>query len=345
MMEWLILGIISKHMEEKKAIRSSQHRFTKGKSCLTNLIAFYNGMTGWIDEGRVVDVVYLDFSKAFDSISHSILIAKVRNYGLDEWTVRWIENCLKDRAQRVMISGRQSSWRSVTSGVPQGLVLAPFLFNIFINDLDEGIECILSKFADETNLGGMADTPEGCAVQSHASIATSRGPAIKFHALAFSPRINTSSLEKDLGVLVDCQPNMSEQCAQGAKKATSILACIRNSVMNRTQEVIVPLYSALVRPHLEYCVQFWAPHNKKDIEVLEWVQRRATKLVKGLENNSYDKRLRELGLFSLEKRKLRGDLIALHSYLKGGCGEMGVGLFSQVTGNRTRENSLKLHQV
>ncbi|CAM5085619.1 unnamed protein product [Eretmochelys imbricata] len=282
--------------------------------------------------------------------------------GINMKIERWIRNWLTGRLQQVLLKGELSCWREVTSGVPQGLVLGPILFNLLITDLSTKSWSVLIKFADDTKLGGIASLEsDRDIIQEDLDdlLNWSNSNRMKFNSEKckvmhlginnknFSCKLGTHQLEvteeeKDLGVLVDHRMTMSSQCDVAVKNGNVVLGCIRQGISSRDKEVLVPLYKALVRPHLEYCVQFWSPMFKKDEFKLEQVQRRTTWMIQGIENLSYERRLKELGLFSLTKRRLRGDMIALYKYIRGINTGEGEELFKLSTNVDTRTNGYKL---
>jgi len=361
-LERIIRDRIYSYLERNELIGDSQHGFVKGRSCLTNLIEFFEKVTKEVDGGKAVDVVYMDFSKAFDKVAHGGLLQKMKMYGIEGDLANWIRNWLADRRQRVVVDGRYSSWSSVTSGVPQGSVLGPLLFVIFINDLDEGIEGWISKFADDTKVGGVVDSEEGCyrlqrdldKLQSWAERWQMEFNVEKCEVMHFGRNnkcveyrangrtLNSVDEQRDLGVYVHRSLKVGSQVDKVVKKAYGVLAFIGRGIEFRSRNVMLQLYKTLVRPHLEYCVQFWSPHYKKDVEALERVQRRFTRMLPGMEGRSYEERLRDLRLFSLERRRLRGDLIEAYKMIRGLDRVDSDSLFPRMEKASTRGHSFKL---
>ncbi|KAK4822173.1 hypothetical protein QYF61_010721 [Mycteria americana] len=231
----------------------------------------------------------------------------------------WPDDCV----QSVAVNGSMSKWRSF-GDVPQGTVLGRVLFNICVNDIDSGIECTLSKFVDDTKLSAVADILEGRdAIQRDLD---------RLEELAHANLMKFNKASARSCTWIEAIPSI-------AQKASCLLGCIKRSVASRSREVVLPLYSALMRSHLEYCAQLWRPQYEKYMDLLEQVQRRATKMVRGLKHLSYVDKLRELGLFSLEKRRLQEDLIEDFLYVKGAYKKDGEKLSTKACSDRTRGTS------
>ena len=334
-LERIICQDMVRHLESNNLIKESQHGFRKNKSCLTNLLEFSEKVVNYLDEGSPVDIIYLDFSKAFDKVPHERLAVKLEAHGIGGEVLRWIRNWLKDRKQRVVLSGEKSTWTEVMSGVPQGSVLGPVLFTIFINDLDESTKNIVKKFADDTKLMGRVGSDKEINTmkedlheldtwsdvwQMQFNVDKCKVMHLGKNNLQTNYQLGGKDLgityeEKDLGVIFDDTFKVGNQCLKAAKKGNKTLGMIKRTFACRSKNIMVKLYKSLVRPKLEYCVQAWRPHFKKDIEVLEKVQRRATRMIAECKGLEYDRRLKVAGLMTLEARRERADLLEVFKIL------------------------------
>ena len=337
----LLERLIKDHMVDflvkHKLLNSSQHGFLKARSCLTNMLCFLEEITKWIDVGSPVDIIYLDFQKAFDKVPHQRLLLKLKAHGFGDSITDWIEQWLNDRRQRVVVDGEVSNWKSVLSGVPQGSVLGPILFLIYINDLDDSITSNILKFADDTKLFRKVNTDgDKQYLQNDLDrlvkwsekwqmlfnfgkckcLHTGHGNLNANYKMGDTV-LGTTVKEKDLGITISADMKVSEQCGIAASMGNQILGLIRRNITYKGKKLIIPLYKAIVRPHLEYCIQAWRPYRKKDIYTLERIQRRATKMIPELRDLSYEERLKECSLTTLETRRLRGDQIEVFKILIG----------------------------
>lgn len=338
-MESILRSTIMSHLCENSLINSTQHGFMNRKSCLTNLLHCLEEVTSVLDDGDSLDILYLDFAKAFDIVQHNRLLSKIKSLNIDGEILQWIEAWLKDRKQRVVLNGVASDWAKVPCSVCQGTVLGPILFTIFINDIDsclQFIPALILKFADDSKvikrICSDADTNYLQDIINKlcqwANTWQMRFNVEKCKILHFGNKnpmhnytmndvpIQAISSEKDLGIIIQDTAKPSQQCAKAVQKANQVMGQLLRSFQCRDKNTMVQLYKVFVRPHLEYAIQAWCPYMAKDIELLEKVQKRMVRQISGLQG-SYENKLKAVGLTTLEERRKRGDCIETFKILNG----------------------------
>ena len=367
--ESILKDRIMEHMSKNNLFTTKQHGFVKGRSCITNLIELMEDWTRILDDDGKIDSIYLDFRKAFDSVPHQRLLSKLFAYGIRGNLLECIKDFLTNRKQRVMVNGSPSEWETVLSGVPQGSVLGPILFVVYVNDMPECVHQAISMFADDTKLYAKidSDSDQECLQQDLAALEDwSDKWQIKFNPTKckvmhlgndnpqyiYNMRSGTTvtplqktTCEKDLGVFVDNNLSFDHHINQAVNKSNRLLGLIRRTYTYLDKDSLKTLFTALVRPHLEYGNTVWHPHLVRNIESIEKVQRRATKLVPELHDKDYEVRLKLLDLPSMEYRRLRGDLIETYKYLT--CIYLVEGCpLQRIEGQQisTRGHSLKLNK-
>jgi len=336
-LESLIRGVLVEHMLSNHLFTDEQHGFVPGRSCMTQLLLVMEEWVDILEEGYPMDVIYLDFRKAFDSVPHQRLLNKLQAYGIKGKLLAWIRNFLTGRRQRVVYDGEKSEWSDVMSGIPQGSVLGPVLFVIFINDLPSVVKSAMKVFADDTKVYNCVKEDKGVEelqadIESMArwgdkwQLPFNTGKCKSLHLGRTNSRhvytLNGNDLEqvhqeKDLGVVIDDRLKFHTHTTGAVNKANQILAVIKKSFMHLDSVTVPLLYKSIVRPHLEYGNLIWGPHYKLDQLAVERVQRRATKLVPELKERPYEERLRRLHIPSLYYRRRRGDMIQMFKIMTG----------------------------
>lgn len=368
LMEKIIRDQLMIYMESNNLFSEHQHGFRSGRSCTTQLLEVCDKWSEELDNKNSVDVIYFDFQKAFDSVPHQRLLIKLTGYGIGGHILAWIKDFLKNRQQRVVVNGVTSEWAPVTSGIPQGSVLGPVLFLIYINDIPDTIHNILKLFADDSKLFGKVNTIEEAEILQddvYRSVDWSErwqlkfnntkskhmhlGPERGFSKFYMSRDRNTDPIktvheEKDLGVTFDSKLKFSVHIQNCVKTANRNLGIVRRTFAYLNKTSFLHLYKSIIRPHLEYGSSVWPVMYKKDSIAIENVQRRATKILPALRNKSYPERLIELGLPSLQYRRLRFDMIQVYRILNNidHCDQNQ--LFTRDTITTTRGHSLKLYK-
>ena len=332
------------HLDEHKLLSDRQHAFRKKHSCETQLITVIDDWAKILDKGGQVDTFILDFEKAFDTPPHELLKCKLYGYGIGGKTLKWIDSFLCDRQQRVMVNGVKSDWAPVISGVPQGTVLGPLLFSLYINDITEDIDSELRLFADDCvcyrEIKNTEDTVKlqedidrlGCWARSWGM----RFQPVKCNIVQITrkriKKINASySLEgtvlenvekiKYLGVTITNDLKWNTHVSNICTKANRTLGFLRRNLEACPLDVKESAYKGLVRPILEYGSSVWDPQSVLLQDELEKVQKRAARFVTGnyvdYETGSMTGILKNLKWESLKKRRKDSRLIMLYKGLKG----------------------------
>ena len=337
LMESLFKYLIMDHLKKQKLLSPLQHGFITGRSTTTQLIHYLDKCLEHTVNGEVVDAIYLDFTKAFDSVPHRRLLGKLESYGITSSTLKWIEAFLDKRSQVVRVNSVESVSAQVLSGIPQGSVLGPVLFTIYINDLLEGINSNGFMFADDAKIFHQVLCKEDAdnlqkdlnTLENWSSKWLLNFNCDKCHVLTVGKLENIKHTqrytlyekelehvfeEKDLGVVIDTELNFEDHISSKVKKANMIMGLIRRSFSFLDRHLFKKLYTTFVRPHLEYAQAVWQPFLRKHVNIIENVQKRATKLVDGLSELPYDERLRCIDLPTLEYRRARGDMIEIYKH-------------------------------